>query len=95
MVLTADKGVSMVLMDGEEYERKSEDLLNQPTYSVLPADPTTKQKNRLIAILKNIKSEGGINDNTYRKLSHRGKHSQILWAAKSAQERCPPETHHI
>ena len=68
MVLTADKGVSMVVMDREEYERKSEDLLNQPTYRVLPSDPTTKQKNKLIAILKNIKSEGGINDNIYRKL---------------------------
>ena len=68
MVLTADKGVSMVVMDREEYERKSEDLLNQPTYRILPSDPTTKQKNKLIAILKNIKSEGGINDNTYRKL---------------------------
>ena len=68
MVLPADKGVSMVVMDREEYERKSEDLFNQPTYRVLPSDPTTKQKNRLIAILKNIKSEGGINDNTYRKL---------------------------
>ena len=68
MVLTADKGVSMVVMDREEYESKSEDLLNQPTYRVLPSDPTTKQKNKLIAILKNIKSEGGINDNTNRKL---------------------------
>ena len=68
MVLTADKGVSMVVMDREEYERKSEDLLNQPTYRALPSDPTTKQKNKLIPILKNIKSEGGINDNIYRKL---------------------------
>ena len=47
MVLTADKGVSMVVMDREEYERKSEDLLNQPTHRVLPSDPTTKQKNKL------------------------------------------------
>ena len=68
MVLTADKGVSMVVMDREEYEKISEDLLNQSTYRVLPSDPTSKQKNKLIAILKNIKSEGGINDNIYRKL---------------------------
>ena len=68
MVLTADKGVSMVVMDREEYERKSEDLLNQPTYRVLSSDPTTKQKNKLIAILKNIKLEGEINDNIYRKI---------------------------
>ena len=96
MVLTADNGVSMVVMDREEYERKSEDLLNQPTYRVLPSDPTTKQKNRLIAILKNIKSEGEINDNTYRKLYPTGASTPKYYgAAKSAQERCPPETHHI
>ena len=28
MVLTADKGVSMVVMDKEEYEKKSEELLS-------------------------------------------------------------------
>ena len=28
MVLTADKGVSMVVMDREEYEKKSEELLS-------------------------------------------------------------------
>ena len=68
MVLTADKGVSMVVMDREDYEKKSEELLSQSTYRVLPSDPTTKQKNKLIAILKTIKSEGGINDNIYKRL---------------------------
>ena len=32
MVLTADKGVSMVVMDRDEYNRKSEELLEQPNY---------------------------------------------------------------
>ena len=32
MVLTADKGVSMVVMDREEYIQKSEELLKQPNY---------------------------------------------------------------
>ena len=68
MVLTAAKGVSMVVMDREEYEKKSEELLSQSTYRVLPSDPTTKQKNKLIVILKTIKSEGRINDNIYTRL---------------------------
>ena len=68
MVLTADKGVSKVVMDREEYEKKSDELLSQSTYRVLPSDLTTKQKNKLIAILKTIKSEGGINDNIYKRL---------------------------
>ena len=42
MVLTADKGVSMVVMDREDYEKKLEELLSQSTYKVLPSDPTTK-----------------------------------------------------
>ena len=68
MVLTADKGVSMVVTDRVDYEKKSEELLSQSTYRVLPPDSTTKQKNKLIAILKTIKSEGGINDNIYKGL---------------------------
>ena len=43
-------------------------LLSQSTYRVLQSDPTTKQKNKLIALLKTIKAEGGISDNTYRRL---------------------------
>ena len=58
----------MVVMDREDYEKKSEELLSQSTYRVLPSDPTTKQKNKLIATLKTIKSEGGINDNIYKRL---------------------------
>ena len=42
MVLTADKGVSMVVLDREEYTQKSEELLHQPNYKILQADPTNK-----------------------------------------------------
>ena len=58
----------MVVMEREEYEKKSEELLSESTYSVLPSDPTTKQKNKLIGICKTMKSEGGINDNIYKRL---------------------------
>ena len=68
MVLTADKGVSLVVLDKEEYTAKSEDLLNQPNYRILKTDPTTKHKNKLINLLKSIKAEGGIDDNIYRRL---------------------------
>ena len=68
MVLTADKGVSMVVVDREEYTAKSEELLQQPNYKILKTDPTNKYKNKLIALLKSIKAEGGIDDNTYRRL---------------------------
>ena len=68
VILTVDKGVPMVVLDTEDYIQKSEELLNQPTYKLLSSDPTTKHKNRLISILKSIKSEGGINNTTYKRL---------------------------
>ena len=68
IVLTADKGVSMVVMDKEDYIKKSEELIHQPTYKELSSDPTTKHKSRLISLLKTIKSEGGIDNITYRRL---------------------------
>ena len=72
VILTANKGVSMVVMDKEEYIKKSEEPLHQPTYKELPSDPTTKHKNMLISILKTIKSEGGIDNTTYKRLYSTG-----------------------
>ena len=39
VVLTADKGVCMVMQDREEYIEKAEELLNQDSYKIIPADP--------------------------------------------------------
>ena len=55
-------------MDKEEYIKKAEELLNQETYKVIPADSTTKQKNNFISLLKNIKAEGEINEETYKRM---------------------------
>ena len=52
MVLTADKGVSLVVLDRDEYTAKSEELLQQPNYKILKTDPTTKHKNKLISLPK-------------------------------------------
>ena len=68
MVLTAEKGVSLVVLDRDEYTAKSEELLHQPNYKILKTDPTTKHKNKLFSMLKSIKAEGRIDDNIYRRL---------------------------
>ena len=68
IILTADKGISFVVMDNEDYTRKAEELLDQPTYKPIPTDPTTKYKNKLISLLRTIKPEGGINEVIYRRL---------------------------
>ena len=59
IVVTADKGVAMVVMDRDDYHRKADALLEESTYRPIPNDPTNKYKTRLIALLKSIKAEGG------------------------------------
>ena len=42
VILTADKGTCLVVMDKEEYINK--DLLREETYRIILEDPTNKQK---------------------------------------------------
>ena len=68
LILTANKGVALVVIDKEEYVNKAEDLLKESSYKKIAEDPTAKQKNKLISILKNIKTDGGLKDEVYRGL---------------------------
>ena len=68
IVLTADKGVAMVVMDRQDYINKANQLLNQNTYKVISKDPTNTIKNKLINILKNIKTKSGLGTNTYKSM---------------------------
>ena len=80
ILLTVDKGVALVVMNKEDYEKKAEELLSQTTYSKINNDPTTKYKNKLINLLKTIKTQGGINEALYKKLYPTGAGvPQILW----------------
>ena len=68
MVLTADKGVALVVMNTEDYKKKAEELLYQNTYRAIPSDPTMRLKNKLISMLKSIKAKGGITEELYSRL---------------------------
>ena len=68
MILTTDKGVSMVVIGRDDYNQKAETILQQSAYRPIPNDPTNKYKNKIIALLKSIKTEGGINEATYKRL---------------------------
>ena len=69
MVLTADKGVAMVSMDQQDYINKAQTLLQDTnTYKVLPKDPTSYLKNKLITLLKDIKQTGGLFTQKYKQL---------------------------
>ena len=68
IVLTADKGVAMVIMDRQDYINKANHLLNQNTYKSIAKDPTNSIKNKLINILKRVKTKTGLDSNTYKPL---------------------------
>ena len=54
LILTTDKGMALVVINKADYIEKAEELLNKETYKKIPEDPTVKQKNKLINILRNI-----------------------------------------
>ena len=58
MILTADKGMALVVIDKADYIKKAEELLNKPTYKRIPEDPTSRQKTKLINLLKTPKQKG-------------------------------------
>ena len=68
MIVTADKAVSLVVLNKEDYVKKAEELLNQSTYRTIPSDSTAKYKNKVVNLLKTMKAEGGISDAVYRRL---------------------------
>ena len=72
-------------MDKEEYIKKSEELLKQPTYKEITTDPTTKYKSRLINLLKSIKAEGVINTTTYKRLYPTGAGSHKYYGLPKIQ----------
>ena len=84
MVLTADKGVALVVIDKIDYIKKAKELLQDTTtYRTIQGDPTSRLKNKLINIMKKVKAETGMQENTYRKMYPTGgQSSKVLWTAK-------------
>ena len=58
----------MVIMDRQDYTDKANTVLNQNTYMSIPRDPTTTIKNKLINILKRVKSQSGLDSTTYKSM---------------------------
>ena len=58
----------MVIMDRQDYINKANHLLNQNTYRSVAKDPTNSIKNKLINILKRVKSQTGLDSNTYKSM---------------------------
>ena len=56
----------MVSMDRQDYISKANNLLSQNTYKSIQQDPTNTIKNNLITILKMVKSQTGLSNQTYK-----------------------------
>ena len=84
VVLTADKGVAMVIMNQQDYTNKAQTLLQDTnTYKVLKKDPTSQLKNKLISLLKDIKQTGGFSTNKYKQLYPTSAVPQVLWPSQN------------
>ena len=83
-----------MVIDKADYIKKAEELLNKTTYKKIPEDLTSKQKNKLINILRNIKTEGGLSEEACRRMyPTRAGSPNILWAAKDSQTMYTPKAH--
>ena len=69
VILSADKGNCVVVMDKHDYREKAFSLLNnRNTYSILKSDPTGKTQRGLNAKLLLLKKSNIISKATYEKL---------------------------
>ena len=91
LVVTADKGVVLVVMDKKEYILKMNQLLKDTNaYRLLKMNPTNKYKNRLINILRRIKSEGRLEEGTYKKMYPTGASSPKLYGLTKIHKKDNP-----
>ena len=69
LVLSADKGNCVVIMDKQQYDEKASYLLSdRNTYSILKSDPTSKTQRKLNKMLLDLKKPGKISESTYKML---------------------------
>ena len=66
IVLRADKGVTMVVLDKDKYIEKTENLLAKSAYRSIVRDPINKLKAQLILKLRRIKRETNMDEGMYR-----------------------------
>ena len=91
VVLTADKGVDMVVLDREDYKDNAHLLLSDTnTYRPITKHLTKKLKNKLAQRLKDIKNQGWLNDNKYRKVYPTSVVAPIFYGLPKIHKICNP-----
>ena len=85
IIVTADKGVTLGVMDKTEYITKCEDLLqDNSVYQHLTKDTSPTIHKELIQILQDYKNNNFISETEYTQLRPYGSHfpsSKILWSS--------------
>ena len=91
VILTADKGVALVVLDQADYNIKAQDLLKDAkTYKEISSDPTNKLKNELIRLLKKITSDGGISEQLCKEMYPTGALAPKLYGLPKVHKRDIP-----
>ena len=72
IVLTADKGVAMVVLGKKQYIEKAEALLMQLAYRTIDKHQMNKLKARLIQTLRRIKRDTNMGEGMYRTMHPTG-----------------------
>ena len=72
VILTADKGVALVVLDKEDYINKAWELLSQLAYKEIPKDPTNKIRAQLITKLRRIKKDRNLDECMYKAMHPTG-----------------------
>ena len=92
VILTADKGVALVVLDKEDYINKAWGLLSQPACKEIPKDPTNKMKAQLITKLRRIKKDNNLDEGMYKAMYPIGCIPiKIYGLPKNPQNRQPPK----
>ena len=90
-IITANKGIALVVMDRADYNNKVQKLLeDRGTYKEIMTDPTNMLKNKPVNLLKMIKAERGINDQLYKKMYHTGAVAQKFYGLPKINKRDIP-----
>ena len=89
LILPADKGKSTVIMDKCYYIAKLDKMVSDTkVYELLKTDPTPKFKNKLVAMLTNLKQVGKNHQKTKLPfIPYFGHDTKIIWVPQDTHGR--------
>ena len=79
VILTIDKGVTMVVINKQDYTSKMENLSEQNDTRRTRTTKPPKHKAKLINLLKSIKVEGRLRDSTHKRMYPTGVAPPNFW----------------